>query len=162
MKKENKKNLNNKSVLGRLNETFTENLLKRSGIVYIWLGFILFVMVVFVSYIGQYIAERTVSHRELTWNYAMQNSVDTRVDDAEWRTYTGPGTVEVYVNKTYIHLQRTFPHSTEDRILYFYTDYAPNMVRINNSTVYDVSFETAEYVGNQYNAVKIPASARDQ
>lgn len=125
-------------------------------IVPIWLGVILFVVVGTLSFMLLYASRMSDGTGELVWDYTYVRQAG-EAEDAAAQPYTGPAQGEKTPAGAYLHLTHTFEESGSDRILYIYADHAPMQIRLDGDVIYNNRFGKAEYVGNRYNAVVIPA-----
>ncbi len=110
----------------------------------------------FTSY---YRGEKTIA----MWSYNYTENAGA-VPDRELRILNSqnPIVTDAGVRKNALYLTKPFEPVKKSKTLVILTDHSPVMIKINGKEVYNNQFESADFVGNCYNAVKLDASARDQ
>ena len=73
-----------------------------------------------------------------------------------------PIITEAGVKKSALYLVKTFEPMKKSKTLVVVTDHSPVLIKVNGKEVYNNQFESAEFVGNCYNAIKLNASTREQ
>lgn len=138
-----------------------QNYLKRKwqtseNILPMWLGVILFVVVITLSFMLLYVSRLSDDTKEIVWDYAFVQNIGDGIDEDAWLN-TESSTELADPNGAYIRLTHTFGDSDTDRILYIHTDYTPMQIYLDQEVIYDNHLDKEEYVGNRYNAVVIPS-----
>ncbi len=86
------------------------------------------------------------------------------VPDRELRIVNtqNPIVTESAVKKQNIYLTKTFEPMKKSKTLVVLTDHSPIIITVNGKEIYNNQYDTADYVGNCYNAVRLEASEREQ
>lgn len=117
-----------------------------------------------VYVVGDYFASYYEGEKSVTlWNYNYTENAGA-VPDQELRILNSqnPIVTESGVTKRALYLTKTFDPLKKSKTLVILTDHSPVMIKINGKEVYNNQFESASFVGNCYNAVKLNASNREQ
>lgn len=98
-----------------------------------------------------------------SWDYGYTSNADS-VSGKELRVANiqNPIVTESSIKKENLYLTRTFEPMKKSKTLVILTDHSPIKISVNGKEVYNNQFDSAQYVGNCYNAIRLEASEREQ
>ncbi|WP_405356922.1 HD domain-containing phosphohydrolase [Ruminococcus sp.] len=142
----------------KLNDNFTK------GGVFSLLGIslIILLLTVAVYFVAHYVANSyTDENRFSNWNYLYTEKAGS-VPDGELRTYNAQNPIITEGKKGNIYFTKTLEPSDKASNFVLITDFAPVKILLNGKEIYNNQFDTAEYVGNCYNAVTLEPSTQER
>lgn len=125
---------------------------------------IIFILTVAVYFVADYVSGDLAKIGSVyNWSYSYTERLN-KVPDSEQKIYNkqNPFVTEKEVIRSNIYLVKTFASSDKKRGLIIKTDHSPIMIKVNGKIVYDNQYKTADYVANNYNAVELEGSSREQ
>ena len=129
----------------------------------IGVALIVFVLTVAVYFVAAYVADSYNKDNLLIgWSYAYTDRAGA-VPSGELRMYNAqnPVVTESGVYKNNIYFTKTISPDETGKCVVIITDYAPMKIRVNGREVYNNHFDSADYVGNCYNAIWLEPSTHD-
>lgn len=142
----------------KLNDNFTK------GGVFPLLGIslIILLLTVAVYFVAHYVANSyTDENRFSNWNYLYTEKAGS-VPDGELRIYNAQNPIITEGKKGNIYFTKTLEPSDKASNFVLITDFAPVKILLNGKEIYNNQFDTAEYVGNCYNAVTLEPSTQER
>jgi hypothetical protein len=123
---------------------------------------IILLLTVAVYFVAHYVANSyTDENRFSNWNYLYTEKAGS-VPDGELRIYNAQNPIVSDGNKSNIYFTKTLEPSDKASNFVLITDFAPVKIRLNGKEIYNNQFDTAEYVGNCYNAVTLEPSTQER
>lgn len=121
------------------------------------------IVMLVVAFATNYLINNSLSkfsHSDVvnTWDYIYSDQANVDFNDKMEIANSFVPMVEEKLG-SYLHMRTNIASSKKDRTLVIKTDHAPIRVYVNGEEIYNNYYESSEYVGNTYNAVKIPASS---
>ncbi len=135
--------------------------IKKQGdtLIYFELAVVLTVIIVAVNYMFQYTENKISNAKSIkAWEYVYTDSEDEKFN-GDLRNANNLVPMEKEKLGSYLHVKAKIDASDNDRTLIVNTDYAPIKIILNGKERYNNYYGKADYVGNSYNAIKIPASS---
>ncbi|MBR1482932.1 MAG: HD domain-containing protein [Ruminococcus sp.] len=125
---------------------------------------IVFVLTVAVYFVAAYIADSYSRDNMLSgWGYAYTDRAGA-VPSGELRIFNAqnPVITEKSVYKHNLYFTKTIHPDDAEKTFVMITDYSPVKIRVNGKEVYNNHFDSADYVGNCYNAIWLEPSTHDR
>lgn len=139
-----------------------EKIKKGGAIPLLGVSFIVLLLTVAVYFVANYVADSYTDEGRLTnWGYLYTAKAGT-VPEGELRIFNTQNPIITEDNKSNIYFSKTLEATEEESTFVLVTDYAPVKIRLNGREIYNNQFNSAEYVGNCYNAVKLEPSTQER
>lgn len=123
---------------------------------------IVLLLTVAVYFVANYVAESyTIENRFSNWSYLYTEKAGV-VPGGELRIFNAQNPIVSDGKKSNIYFSKTLEPTDQTQKLILITDFAPLKIRINGKEIYHNQFDTAEYVGNCYNAVILDPSTQER
>ena len=136
---------------------------KNTFLPYMGIAGIIFILTVAVFFVMAYVtSDPGETVQSISWNYAYTDD-DSFIPENQLKIYNrqNPIITESGAVKKYLYLTNTFEPDEKDRTLVLLTDHSPMKVSLDGKEIYNNQFDQAEYVGNRYNAIVLPADTRE-
>ncbi|MBQ9680559.1 MAG: HD domain-containing protein [Ruminococcus sp.] len=138
---------------------------KRGGAIpFLGVSFIILILTVAIYFVADYVSQSYADDSRLSnWGYLYTEKAGV-VPDGELRIYNAqnPILTESGVRKDHLYLTKMIPASDKAVNFVLITDYAPVKIRLNGREIYNNQFDTGEFVGNCYNAVRLEPLAQER
>lgn len=136
---------------------------KKGGVIpLLGISAIVLLLTVAVYFVANYVADSyTEENRFSNWNYLYTEKAGT-VPEGELRIFNAQNPIISEGKKSNIYFSKTLEPTDQTRNFVLITDFAPVKIRINGKEIYNNQFDTAEYVGNCYNAVTLEPSTQER
>lgn len=142
----------------KLNDRFT----KGGVLPLLGVSLIILFLIVAVYFVAHYVADSyTNENRFSNWDYLYTEKAGT-VPDGELRVYNAQNPIVSDGSKSNVYFTKTLEPSDKASNFVLITDFAPVKIRLNGKEIYNNQFDTAEYVGNCYNAVTLEPSTQER
>lgn len=137
--------------------------IKKGGVLpLLGVSLIVLLLTVAVYFVANYVADSyTQDNRLSNWNYLYTQKAGT-VPDGELRIYNAQNPIVSDGKKSSIYFSKTLEPTDQGYNFVLITDFSPVKIRLNGREIYNNQFDTAEYVGNCYNAVTLEPSTQER
>lgn len=149
------KTINFKELFNKLKKKFDK---QGESLLLAELAVILLIAVIAINYLYNVSYNKFSTNETIkTWDYIYTNHASEEfIENLNVANSLTPMSEEKVAS--YLHFKTKIEQSDKDRTLILKTDHSPVKILVNDKEVYNNYYGKADYVGNTYNAIVIPAS----